>query len=115
MEISQLQSKQSLAEKEPTGRDLKEKRSLYKHNQRLEELRNLQEQLREDRQALEKERVNDNKRLELRESELDNLQVRLIRVLFDCNSLESNLKVSGVGILDSMPLSIVDLFYRQKN
>ncbi|KAG1651488.1 A-kinase anchor protein 13 [Nymphon striatum] len=74
-EHAQLTSRQSVLDSEP--RDLKERRSLYKHNQGLEELRNIQEQVREERQLLEKERHIQNNVLESRDDELNKLQEQL--------------------------------------
>lgn len=53
----------------------KDRNPIYKHNQRLEELRNLQDRLTQEREQWQREKENQQKELDEREKQLLKLQV----------------------------------------
>lgn len=57
------------------GRENRDKKGLYRPNQQLEELRNLQEQLTQERTQWQKERETQEKLLEEKREEIMRLQV----------------------------------------
>lgn len=61
---------------------LKDKRPVYRHNQQLEELRNLQDKLTQEKESWMRERDSELKDLEEKREQLLRLQVNLIMIIF---------------------------------
>lgn len=61
---------------------LKDKRPVYRHNQQLEELRNLQDKLTQEKESWIRERDSEMKDLEEKREQLLRLQVNLIIIIF---------------------------------
>lgn len=57
---------------------LKDKRPVYRHNQQLEELRNLQDKLTQEKETWTRERDSEMKELEEKKEQLHRLQVSVI-------------------------------------
>ncbi len=61
---------------QPTGE--KDRKPIYKHNQQLEELRNLQDKLTQEKEQWQRERENEQKDIDEKRKQLTKLQVKTI-------------------------------------
>lgn len=64
---------------------LKDKRPVYRHNQQLEELRNLQDKLTQEKETWTRERDSEMKELEEKKEQLIRLQVSIISYNYQSN------------------------------
>jgi len=71
-----LQAQLSAYKSQLTQEDGRERRPMYRHNQQLEELRNLQDRLTQEKEAWQREKDSEEKYIEEKKAELHRLQVR---------------------------------------
>lgn len=70
-----LQAQLAACKSQLSGEDGREKRPMYRHNHQLEELRNLQDRLTQEKQAWQREKEAEERDLEERKEQLLRLQV----------------------------------------
>lgn len=70
-----LQAQLLACKSQLTQEDGRERRPVYRHNQQLEELRNLQDRLSQEKEAWQREKENEDRDLREKRAELLRLQV----------------------------------------
>ncbi|XP_071444496.1 rho guanine nucleotide exchange factor 18 isoform X2 [Hetaerina americana] len=75
--IDSLQAQLSACKAQLNQEDGRERRPIYRHNQQLEELRNLQDRLSQEKEAWQRERENEEREVEEKKAELSRLQEQI--------------------------------------
>lgn len=70
-----LQAQLAACKAQLSGEEGRERRPVYRHNQQLEELRNLQDKLTQEKEAWQREKEAEERDLEERREQLQRLQV----------------------------------------
>lgn len=73
-----LQAQLAACKSQLSGEDGRDKRPVYRHNHQLEELRNLQDRLTQEKQTWQREKEAEERDLEERKEQLLRLQVRKV-------------------------------------